>query len=381
MSTELPEIRAARKNDHVELASSQRTHLSTHRDFDDVQFLHHALAGISTDRVDLSVRVADWRWSAPFYINGMTGGTVFTGELNRELAIAARETGISMACGSMSIAVDAPDDPAVQQSFRVIRDENPHGFVMANLGIGRPPDDAVRAVELLQADALQVHLNAVQETAMPEGNREFSDWERSLAGLIDASPVPVVVKEVGFGLSRRTLERVSELGAVVADVSGRGGTDFLRIENARRDAGEGDYSMLSGFGQSAMECLLDAPPNGPELLASGGVRHAYDVVKCLAVGARAVGVAGTFLETVRTGGAEALIPLILRWKQQITAIFALLGATDSEALRSTDLLVRGRLLEYCELRGIDASSYARRSSSKSLATNANVASPNRSSEQ
>lgn len=361
MSTESPAVRAARKDDHVELASAQRAEPARSCDFDDVEFLHHALDGVDASDVDLAVQVDGWHWNTPFYINGMTGGTEQTGIINRELAIAARETGLPMACGSVSIALDAPDDFAIQRGFTVIRDENPNGFVMANLGVGRPADDAVRAVELLGADALQVHLNAVQETVMPEGSRDFSSWQRSLETLIAASPVPVIVKEVGFGLSRRTIERIGELGARVADVSGKGGTDFLRIENARRSTRQGDYAMLSGFGQSAMACLLDAPAQGPDLLASGGVRNPFDVVKALAAGAKAVGVAGTFLETVREGGAEALVPLIQQWLEQTTAILALLGAQAPAQLVSTDMLVRGGLAEYCLLRGIDTPSLARRS--------------------
>jgi len=362
MSVEPPAVRAARKDDHVELASAQRADSSTARDFDDVEFLHHALDGIDADDVSLAVEVDEWRWATPFYVNGMTGGTEQTGIINRELAIAARETGLPMACGSVSIALDAPDDFAIQRGFSVIRDENPDGFVMANIGVGRPASDAVRAVELLRADALQVHINAVQETVMPEGSRDFSSWQRSLESLIAASPVPVIVKEVGFGLSRRTLERLSDLGARVADVSGKGGTDFLRIENARRTNAQGDYSIMSGFGQSAMACLLDAPAGGPQLLASGGVRNPYDVVKALAAGAKAVGVAGTFLETVRAGGAETLVPLIRQWLAQTTAILALLGAARPADLTHTDILVRGGLAEYCLLRGIDTPSLARRSS-------------------
>ncbi len=186
-----------------------------------------------------------------------------------------------MACGSVSIALDAPNDSTIQRGFTVIREENPDGFVMANIGVGRPAGDAIRAVELLQANALQVHLNSVQETVMPEGSRDFSSWQRSLETIIAASPVPVVVKEVGFGLSHRTLERITELGAQIADVSGKGGTDFLRIEDARRTEAQGSYAILSGFGQSTLACLLDAPVAGPELLASGGVRNPFDVVKPL----------------------------------------------------------------------------------------------------
>ncbi len=350
--------RAARKDDHVRLAEEQQRARPA-SEFDDLDFVHHALGGVSADTVDLAVQVHTWTWATPFYVNGMTGGTETTTRINRELAVAARETGMPMACGSVSIALD---DPAAAAGFTVIREENPDGFVMANLGAGRGGEDAVRAVELLGADALQLHLNAVQETAMPEGSRDFSDWRRSVEEIVAASPVPVVVKEVGFGLSRRTLSELGRLGVQVADVSGRGGTDFLSIENSRRVPGSGpDYSVLTGFGQSALACLLDAPADAPELLASGGVRHPYDVVKALASGARAVGVAGTFLKAVLDGGAEALVPLVRDWTGQTAAIMALLGARTPADLTGTDLLVRGRLGEFCRLRGVDLVGLAHRS--------------------
>src|SRR5690625_5163141 len=304
--------RAARKDDHVHLAEKQTY---AHNEFDDLAFIHHALGGVSTDEVDLGVRVGSWQWPTPFYVNGMTGGTEMTKQVNRDIAIAARQTGIPMACGSISVALD---EPARADSFTVIRDENPDGFVMANIGAGRSGEDAKRAVDLLQANALQLHVNAVQEVAMPEGDTQFSQWLRFVEEVVNASPVPVIVKEVGFGLSRRTLPELVNLGVEIADVSGRGGTDFLSIENTRRKPEELiDYSILTGFGHSALACLLDAPNPSPYLLASGGVRNPYDVVKALAAGALGVGVAGTFLKTVRSAGAEGLVGLINAWREQL----------------------------------------------------------------
>ncbi|TGD12922.1 alpha-hydroxy-acid oxidizing protein [Brevibacterium sp. S111] len=381
MSSETPEAkasRASRKDDHVRLASAQQTEGPRRSDFDDLEFVHHALSGTSPERVDLSVDLGDWTWPTPFYVNGMTGGTETTAKINRDLAIAAAETGLPMACGSMSVALD---DAEAAKGFTVIREENPHGFVMGNLGAGRSADDARRAVELLDADALQLHINPVQETAMPEGTRDFSTWLSGLEDIVAACPVPVVVKEVGFGLSRRTLSLLAGIGVRFADVSGAGGTDFLRIENDR--AGASDFSMLTGFGQSALACLLDAPPewttaadtgdastttgnanadgvSSRVLLASGGVRNPYDVVKALACGARAVGVAGTFLQTVLDHGPDGLVELVRTWQTQTSALFALLGAERSTDLTGTDLLTRGRLGEFARLRGIDVTALSHR---------------------
>lgn len=193
---------------------------------------------------------------------------------------------------------------------------------------------------------------------MPEGTRDFSRWPQALEAVVAASPVPVLVKEVGFGLSRRTLTRLHEMGVQLADVSGVGGTDFARIENARRP-GE-DYSFLAGHGQSAVCCLLDAPTPAPQLLASGGVRTPLDVIKALALGARAAGVAGAFLKPAYDGDAEHATAVIRGWLSQLTELMALFGAETPAALTGTDLLLRGRVREYCELTGLDAAGYARR---------------------
>lgn len=348
--------RAARKDDHVRLAEAQ---VYNHNEFDDLTFVHHAIDGVSVADVALGVQVGEWQWPTPFYVNGMTGGTEMTAVINRDLAIAAAETGMPMASGSTSVALD---DPSTAQGFTVIRQENPNGFVMANIGAGRSGDDARRAVDLLEANALQLHVNAVQEVAMPEGGTNFSEWARLIEEVVEASPVPVIVKEVGFGLSRRTLRHLDDLGVQFADVSGRGGTDFLSIENDRRDPDLMiDYSILTGFGHSALACLLDAPTESPTLLASGGVRNPYDVVKALAAGAHAVGVAGTFLKAVRDGGAAQLVTLVRAWETQIQAIAGLLGAATPAELTRTDLIVRGSLAEFARVRNIDLAALSNRS--------------------
>jgi isopentenyl-diphosphate delta-isomerase len=349
---------AQRKDDHVRLAVEQQHARSGHNEFDEVSFVHHALAGIDRPDVSLATTFADIAWQVPLYINAMTGGSVNTGVINRDLAIAARETGVPIASGSMSAYFK---DPSCADTFRVLRQENPDGFVMANVNATASVENARRAIDLLQADALQIHINTAQETPMPEGDRSFSSWVPQIEKIAAAVDVPVIVKEVGNGLSRETVLTLQNLGVRVADLGGRGGTDFARIENGRRE--HADYAFLHGWGQSTAACLLDAQDAGIPVLASGGVRDPLDVARALALGACGVGVSGGFLRTLLDGGVSALIAQISTWLDQLAALQTMLGARTPADLTRCDLLIHRTLRSFCADRGIDTRRLAQRSSS------------------
>jgi isopentenyl-diphosphate delta-isomerase len=346
-----------RKDDHVRHAVDQQHDTEPANDFDAVAFLHHALAGIDREDVGLATKVAGRTWPAPFYINAMTGGSAGTGEINRQLAVAARETGIAIASGSMSAFLRDPD---LASTYRVLREENPDGVVIANVNANTSVDQARRAVDLLEADALQIHLNSVQEIVMPEGDRSFRAWPGQIERIAASAGVPVIVKEVGFGLSRKTIARLRDAGVTAADVGGRGGTNFARIENQRRT--RADYSFVESWGQSTPCCLLDAAGiSGIEVLGSGGVRDALDIARALALGAEAVGVAGRFLGTLVDQGVAALVTMINDWAEQLRQIMTVLGAPTPAGLARCDLLLTGEVAAYGHSRGIDITSYTTRS--------------------
>ena len=357
---------SGRKEDHIRLAAEQQDNSLPHRAYDDVTFIHHALAGTNRENVDLSATVGPWIWPAPLYVNGMTGGTETAMTINRALGAATAATGIPMASGSVGIALDYPE---TAKSFTVIRDENPDGLVFANIGAGRSLNDAKRAVDLLSADGLQLHLNSVQETVMPEGSREFSTWLDLIDDIVTDVGVPVIIKEVGFGLSANTLHTLKSIGVAIVDVAGSGGTDFAKIENDRRNGGHDDYSYLNGFGGSAVQCLLDARATGivgigsdSELtvLSSGGVRHPLDVMKSLALGASAVGVAGTFLKVALNDGADAMTQVIETWVERLGEMHAMLGARTPADMEYTDVLISGASKDFAHLRGLDLARMAKR---------------------
>ncbi|SEG99752.1 isopentenyl-diphosphate delta-isomerase [Nonomuraea solani] len=351
-----------RKDDHVRHAVDQQRDGTTPQeatagDFDAVSFVHHALAGIDADTVDLAVKAPGGTWPAPLYINAMTGGSANTGKVNRGLAIAAAEAGIPIASGSMSAYLR---DPGLADTYRVLRSHNPDGVVIANINANADPGQARRAIDLLEADALQIHLNATQEIVMPEGDRAFHAWPAHVERIAAEAGVPVIVKEVGFGLSRKTIRRLRDAGVTAADVSGRGGTNFARIENKRRPGG--DFAFIADWGQSTPCCLLDAADiTGIDILASGGVRSPLDVARALALGATAVGVAGHFLGVLVDQGEKALIEEISDWLHQLRLIMTILGAATPPELADCDLLLSGEVAGYCQARGIDPVPYSSRS--------------------
>ena len=353
-------ITQRRKNEHIVLATEQYQ-AQADAGFDAVRLMPNALPQIALEEVDASVRVLNVggnsvggnsagennaKWRSPLYINAMTGGSAAAQEINAQLARVAAKTGVAMASGSLSAALR---DATLRDTFSVIRSENPHGFVMANVSAGTSSDDALRAVSMLQANALQVHLNAAQELVMPEGDRDFRDWLHDIERIVracEAERVPVIVKETGCGMTARDVLRLRDVGVRTVDVSGRGGTNFVAIENARRARGanvlgiRGNYDYLANWGLTTVESLRDirnceALKSDPvEIFASGGVRTPLDVVRALALGASAVGVAGEFLHTLVHEGEDALAQQITEWQEQIRVIMALLGCTTVADLQT-----------------------------------------------
>lgn len=345
-----------RKNDHARLALDQQKEVRWNP-FDEIRFIHHSLHSVTYDDISLTSHWAGYEHTFPFYINGMTGGSQKTKAYNQQLALLAHETGLAMATGSVSIALSQPD---LEDTFTVVRDYNPDGFVMANLGAHHTVENAKRAVDLLKADALQIHLNIPQEVVMPEGDRDFSMWLDNIRDLVEKLQVPVIVKEVGFGMSRETIDLLLSTGVQTIDVSGRGGTNFLAIENDRRR--RLDFADLANWGQTTPESLLEslAFQDKATILASGGIRSYQDIVKALSMGAQAVGLSGKFLAMVNELGVDKTVAVVHNWADSIKHLMLMLGAETIEALNQHPIVVSGTLKDWAQARQIDYQSLANR---------------------
>ena len=324
-----------RKDEHIRLALEQT---AGYNSFDEVELIHSSLPSIDLDQVDLTTHFAGRDWEYPFYINAMTGGSAKGGEINRKLAQVAEACGILFVTGSYSAALKDPQD----ESYRV-KDLYPDLLFATNIGIDKPLELGLRTIEETQPLFLQLHVNLMQELLMPEGERSFRNWQEHLADYAKQLPVPLVLKEVGFGMDARTIQKAIELGVGTVDISGRGGTSFAYIENRRG----GNRSYLNDWGQTTVQALLGAQPlmNQVEILASGGVRHPLDMIKALVLGAKGVGLSRTILELVETKSVEEVIAQVNGWKEDLRLIMCALSCQTIADLRKVPYLLYGRVKE------------------------------------
>ena len=336
---------AHRKDEHLSLATATYQRAHQHHYFDQVRLIHNALPEMAVKDVDHHVQLADGlqlEW--PFYLEAMTGGSNQAAKINRTLAQLASKHHLAMATGSLSVALK---EPATRPSFTVVREENPDGIVIANLGADASLENAQTAIDILGANALELHLNAAQELVMPEGDRDFH-WLNNIASLVDKLDLPVIVKEVGFGMSRTTIDRLKNVGVQLVNVSGRGGTNFAMIEDRRNH--QLDLDDLADWGQTTPESLLEARGNKATIIASGGITCPLYVVKAGVLGAQAVGVAGYFLNILIRDGATALDEILTGWRTELPRLLTLLGCRNFRDLQKIPFVLQDDLYSYAQQR-------------------------------
>ena len=325
-----------RKDQHIKHALAYQ---SPYNSFDEVELIQSSLPKYDLAEIELKTHFAGRDWDFPFYINAMTGGSNKAKAVNRKLAQVAEACGLLFITGSYSPALKNPDDDSYD-----VRSLTPQVLLGTNIGLDKPVQLGQKAVEGLRPLLLEVHVNLMQELLMPEGEREFKSWLSNLADYAQEISVPVVLKEVGFGMDRKTVQRGLDLGIRTFDISGRGGTSFAYIENQRAQQ---DRSYLNQWGQSTVQTLLNLGDlrNRAEILASGCVRHPLDMIKALVLGARAVGLSRTILELVERYPVEKVIAIVDGWKDDLRLLMCALNCRTLTDLRQVDYLLYGKLAQ------------------------------------
>lgn len=323
---------AARKADHLRIAAQDRVLHAGGPGLSAVRLRHRALPGRDLDDVTLDTELLGRRLTAPLVVSAMTGGTAEAAVVNERLAVGAARHGIALVLGSGRALLD---DPALLPTYRS-RARPP--LLLANLGgVDLRVDAAQRVVDLLDADGLSVHLNPLQEAVQPEGEPRFGDVLERIAAVVAAlAPLPVVVKEVGFGMDPQDVRELRDAGVAAVDVAGSGGTNWALVEGAR-DARAG--AVAAGFADwgvptaTSLTAARDVAPDLP-LIASGGIRDGVDAAKCLALGARAVGLARTLLLAAQADEVDAAIDVVVR---QLRIATWAVGSPSSAALSTGNL--------------------------------------------
>ena len=344
-----------RKAEHVNIILNED--VSAGYDFwGDVHLLHNALPEIDLDDIDLSLKLFGKRLEAPLIISSMTGGFGMGGEINANLAQAAAEVGVAMGVGSQRAALEKSE---LEPTYAVVKD-NDIPLLFANLGAPQlvPQEgkrayglaDAKKAMDMVGADALIVHLNFLQEVVQPEGDRRARGCLAAIKSL--AARFPVMAKETGAGISREVAQALKKTGVKAIDVGGLGGTSFSAVEHyrARKEAS----SLKERLGATFWDWGIPTPASvvlanvGLPIVATGGVRSGLDVAKGIALGATAAGMAKPMLEAAKVS-SDAVVVELRAVIEELRAAMFLTGASSIAELQEKHAIVNAPTATWIEL--------------------------------
>jgi isopentenyl-diphosphate delta-isomerase len=348
-----------RKKEHIEISLEKDVQSRVTNGFEDIILVHRALPEIDKDDIDLTTDFFGKKIYAPIIIAGMTGGHRKAIKINKNLALAAQELNIPMGVGSQRAAIE---DESLSNTYSIAREVAPDIFLIANLGAvqfseGYGVEEARAAIKMIDANALAIHLNPLQEVIMSEGDINFKGCIEKLKDLKKLD-VPLIAKETGAGIAREEAKKLEEIGFSALDVSGVGGTSFSAVEYYRRKSSLGKTFWNWGIPTaiSTIECVEST---NLKIISTGGIRDGIQIAKALALGASACGIALPLLHRAEKS-AEEVVREISRMISELKTAMFLVGANSIDDLRKCDVIITGKTREWIEARGIDYKKFANR---------------------
>ena len=333
-----------RKADHIKINLEQDVRSALTTGLENYRFIHEALPELDLNRLDTTVSLFRKLLAAPILISSMTGGTAEAETINLRLAEAAQEMKIAMGVGSQRAAIEHPEQAKTFQVRRVA----PDILLFANLGAvqlnyGYTIDHCRRAVDMIQADALILHLNPLQEAVQDAGDTNFEGLARRIEEVCKQIEVPVIAKEVGWGISERTAKLLTDCGVSAIDVAGAGGTSWSQVE-MHRAPDEFTRQLAAtfvGWGIPTADSILNVKKATPDMtiFASGGIKDGLDIAKCIALGATLGGMAGQFLKAAAVS-TEKAVEMMKLTKRQIEVTMFTCGIKEISELKNGKLLER-----------------------------------------
>jgi isopentenyl-diphosphate delta-isomerase len=364
----LAEETEKRKADHIKICLNEKAQArKATAGFEDVQFIHRALPEIDKQKIDLSTTFFGHKFSAPLIVGAMTGGTAEATRINAAIAEAVERLQLGMGVGSQRAAIE---NQKLEKTFAIARKKAPTAFLIANIGgvqlvHGCGVKEVKKAVEMIGADAVAVHLNALHEAVQPEGQTNFKgilDKICEIAGELDK---PVIVKETGAGIAAEDAKKLEAAGVKAIDVGGTGGTSFAAVEYYRTTGQENSVQHFLGdvfwdWGIPTVVSLAETTQTVKiPVIASGGVRTGRDVAKALALNACLASVSQPALQAAVKGAkdTENMLSLLI---EELRDVMFLVGAENVQNLARVPVVVTGKTAEWLKTRGFNVENYAKR---------------------
>ena len=322
--------------------------------FEDVELVHNALPEVDKNEIDLSTSVFGKKLDSPLFITAITGGHPKAKEINKQLAIVAEDNNIALGVGSQRAACEHPE---LEDTYSVVRQNAPDCLLIGNIGAPQL-NLANKAVEILDADILAIHLNPLQESIQPEGDldaRGYLDLINEITGVVD---IPVMSKETGCGISGETAKQLVDAGISYIDVEGAGGTSWAAVETYRSEdkyLGElfWDWGIPTAISTAEVVNSVNVP-----VISSGGIRSGLEAAKAIALGADSVGMALPFLK--KSVSQEELNDFITKFNDSLRIAMFLVGANNIKELKNSKLVIHGKTREWLNERGFNTKIYSRR---------------------
>ncbi|MEM3577789.1 MAG: type 2 isopentenyl-diphosphate Delta-isomerase [Candidatus Bathyarchaeia archaeon] len=357
-----------RKTEHIKISLNMDTQAKgITTGFEDIHLIHRALPQVNKEKVNLETRVFNHKFAAPIIVGALTGGTQEATKINATIAAAVEELGLGMGVGSQRAAIE---DKRFEETFRITRKKAPTAFLIANIGgvqlvHGYGVKEAKKAIEMIDADAIAIHLNPLQEAIQPEGQTNFEGVLEKIRQIADELDKPVIAKETGAGISAEDAKKLENTGVKGIDVSGAGGTSFAAIEYYRAKKRQGGFQRELGqvfwdWGIPTATSIVEVSQTVKiPVIASGGIRDGTEIAKALALGASLTSLSQPILKEAVKGVKETKDALLTLIEELKTTMF-LVGSISVQNLTEKPVIITGRTAEWLKLRGFNIESYARR---------------------
>ncbi|HIJ15302.1 MAG TPA: type 2 isopentenyl-diphosphate Delta-isomerase [Methanosphaera sp.] len=344
-----------RKLAHLEICKNNDVEHHVTTGFEDIELVHRTLPEVNFDDIDTSIDLLGNTLDSPLIISAITGGHEASKEINKNIAIATESTGIAMGVGSQRAGITHEE---LTDTFTVVRDYAHESMIIGNIGAPQV-DYAPKAIEMLDCDALAVHLNPLQEIIQPEGDINAKGYVESIKEICSETNIPIIAKETGAGIDGRDARILEKIGVDAIDIQGVGGTSWAAVETYRAenpDLGNLFWDWGIPTAVSTIEVLENT---SLPVISSGGIRNGLEAAKAISLGADCVGMALPFLKYAYES-PELIEEKINQFTRELKTAMFLVGASNIEELKQKRLIITGKTREILTELNIDTKKYARR---------------------